>query len=299
MPGLVEALKHEKAAYWACLVLREIGPAAKDAVPALADTLRDSRPEIRREALLALAAMDDAALPALPQIAAALNDEHTRPAATYALGRMGQIPADAEAAVRANAKSDDKMLSTTSLWALARVHPEDKDLRREATERLIERLKDQDAFVRVAAARVWPHCLPLRKSPPRFGKKRLPTPMRRRPLTPWTPWRNWAAQAVPRLIDALKYEKIRGQVVSILERIGPAAAPATEALAKLSAGKDERVANEATLALANIGPAAKGAGRSSSNCSRTARPRTPVRWLLPWARSVPTPPRPNRCCRVC
>ena len=89
----------------------------------------------------------------MPQIAAALSDEHAGTAATYALGRIGQIPADAEATIRANAKSDDKMLSTTSLWALARVHPEDKELRREATEQLIERLKDKDAFVRVAAAR--------------------------------------------------------------------------------------------------------------------------------------------------
>ena len=52
----------------------------------------------------------------------------TASAATYALGRIGQIPADAEADRSANAKSDDKMLSTTSLWALARVHPEDKQL---------------------------------------------------------------------------------------------------------------------------------------------------------------------------
>ncbi len=40
-----------------------------------------------------------------------------------------------------------------SLWALARVHPEDKELSRQATEQLINRLKEQDPFVRVAAAR--------------------------------------------------------------------------------------------------------------------------------------------------
>ena len=44
VPGLIEALKHEKATYWACLVLRDIGPAAKDAVPALTETLQDPRP---------------------------------------------------------------------------------------------------------------------------------------------------------------------------------------------------------------------------------------------------------------
>ncbi len=46
VPALIVALKNEKAAYWACLVLREIGPAAKDAVPALVEKLQDPRPEI-------------------------------------------------------------------------------------------------------------------------------------------------------------------------------------------------------------------------------------------------------------
>ena len=118
VPGLIEALKNDKAAYWACLVLRDIGPAAKDAVPALTEKLQDPHPEIRREVILTLAAMDDAAAPAVEQIAAALEDEHTRTAATYALARIGRIPADAEAAIRAGAKSDDAMLRTTSLWAL-------------------------------------------------------------------------------------------------------------------------------------------------------------------------------------
>ena len=62
---MMAGLKNDKAAYWACLVLREIGPAAKDAVPALVEKLKDPRPEIRREVILTLAAMDDAAMPAV------------------------------------------------------------------------------------------------------------------------------------------------------------------------------------------------------------------------------------------
>ena len=122
-------------------------------MPALAEKLKDPRPEIRREAVLTLGAMDEAADAGLPADCRALSDEHARTAATFVLGELGQIPADAEATIRANAKSDDKLLSTVSLWALARVHPEDKDLRRQATEQLIARLKDKDPFVRVAAAR--------------------------------------------------------------------------------------------------------------------------------------------------
>ena len=116
------------------------------------ERLKDPRPEIRREVVLTLAAMEDAAGTAVPQIAALLDDEHVRTAATYALGRIGSIPADAETKVQANVKSDDKMLSTASLWAMARVHPQDKDLRRQAGEQLVARLKDPDAQVRAGAA---------------------------------------------------------------------------------------------------------------------------------------------------
>ena len=85
VPGLIAALKNDKAAYWACLVLREIGPAAKDAVPALAEKLKDPRPEIRREAILALAAsMERCGAPApLPTDRRRLGDEAT-PCATAA-----------------------------------------------------------------------------------------------------------------------------------------------------------------------------------------------------------------------
>jgi len=47
---------------------------------------------------------------------------------------------------------------------------------------------------------------------------------------------------------------MRSQVAYILGQIGPAAAPATDALAKLIDDKNPRVANEAVLALAKIGP---------------------------------------------
>ena len=191
VPGLIEALKNDKAAYWACLVLREIGPAAKDAVPALIEKLKDPRPEIRREAILTLAAMDEAANAAVPAIAAALTDEHAPRRRPLRWAAIGQIPADAEAAVRANAKSDDKMLSTVSLWALARVHPEDKELRREATEQLIARLKDQDAFVRVAAARALAALPPAPEITAPSGRRRSRTRTRRRSITRWMPWRRW------------------------------------------------------------------------------------------------------------
>jgi HEAT repeat protein len=259
VPGLIEALKNDQAAYWACLVLREIGAAAKDAVPALAERLKDPRPEVRREAVLALAAMDEAAGPALPQIAAALDDEHARSAATYALGRIGKIPADAETKVRANARSDDKMLCTTSLWALARVHPEDKQLRGEATEQLLARLKDQDPLVRVAAARALAALPPAPEITLPIWEKALQGAEETTVQYALDALAAVGAPAVPRLIDALKHQRLRVQVVYVLGQIGADAAPATAALAKLTDDTDDRVAHEAVLALAKIGPGAKAA----------------------------------------
>jgi HEAT repeat protein len=259
VPGLIVALKHEKAAYWACLVLREIGPPAKDAMPALIDELKNPRPEIRREAILALAAMGDEATAAVEPIAATLGDEYARAAATYALGRIGRIPADAETAIRANGKSDDKMLSTTSLWALARVHPEDTSLRREATEQLLERLKDRDPLVRLAAARALAALPPAPEITAPLWEKALQGADEKTVLHALDALAALGPPAVPRLVDALQHEKLRGQVVYVLGKMGPAAAPATPALAKLIADKDDHVAQEAILALANIGPGAKEA----------------------------------------
>ena len=259
VPGLIVALDNDKAAYWACLILRDIGPAARDAVPALTKKLQDKDPQVRREAILALASMGNEAESAVAAIAAAVKDEHTCGAATYALGRIGQIPADIEPTVKANTKSSDKVFSTASLWALARVHPDDKDLLRDAAEQLIPCMKDPDPMVRQTVAHA------LLSLPP--------APEITMPI--------WAkvfqdaddatihqalgavvaqgAPAVPRLIDALKNQKARGYVIFALGQMGATAAPATNALAALVDDKDPLIAQEAALSLAKIGPAAKGA----------------------------------------
>jgi HEAT repeat protein len=212
---------------------------------------------VRREAILALAAVN--AADAAPKITPLLKDEHSRIAATYALGVLGKIPPDAESIVRANVDSDDALLSTTSLWALARVHPDDAKLKRAALTQLVARLKDKDPFVRAAAARA------LASLPP---SPEIAGPIFEKALADADPTTvqymldalaGLGPQAVPKLIAALKYEPLRAQVAYILGEIGPPAAPATEALAKLVNDPDANVSIEAVYALGKIGPAAKAA----------------------------------------
>jgi HEAT repeat protein len=259
VPGLIEGLKDDKAAFWALIVLRDIGPAAKEAIPAITEKLKDAKPEIRREAVLTLGAFGEAAAPAVPQIAALVGDKHAGCAATFVLGELGQIPKEAEATVRSNVKSDNEMLSTASLWALCRVHPEDKELRRETTEKLVERLKAKEPFARVMAARALAALPPAPEITVPIWEKAMKDadePTMRHAMDALAAL---GAPAVPRLIDALKYEKFRGDVVYALGRIGPPAAAATGELAKLVEDKNSRVALEAIIALGNIGPGAKDA----------------------------------------
>jgi HEAT repeat protein len=256
---LINALKNEKVAYWACIVLRDMGPTAKAAVPALIETLKSPRPDIRREAILALGAMDAAALPAVPQIAATLGDEHTRTAATFVLGQLGKIPADAETKIRENVKSEDKTLATVSIWALARVHPEDKELRRETTVQLVERLKDKDQFVRVSAARALAALPPAPEITLPIMEKMLKDADATTAQYALDALASIGPKAVPRLIELLAQKEIRVQVVYVLGQIGPGAASAVDALAKLIGDQDENLATEAVLAIGKIGPDAKGA----------------------------------------
>jgi HEAT repeat protein len=259
VPGAIEALKNDKTAYWACLVLRDLGPAGKAAIPALEKRLSDSRSEVRREAALALAAMGSAAEQTVPTLTKALQDEHTAVAATYALARIGRISEEAEKSIRDNVNSDDKMLSTVSLWAMALTHPQDKQLRVRATEQLIERLKDPDAYVRVAAARG------LAALPP-APDITLPIWERAMKDADETTLHHaldalalLGAPAVPRLLAGLKQDKLRPEIAQVLGQMGAVAAPATGALAALINDPDEESSHAAILALAKIGPAAKAA----------------------------------------
>ncbi len=255
VPAMVEALNNDASAYWACIVLRDIGPDAVGAVPALVEKLGDPRPEIRREATLALAAIGSPE--AVPKIVPLLDDELSRTPATYALGVLGEIPENAESTIRANIESDDKLLRTVSLWALARVHPDDLELKREALTQLVARLKDENPFVRTAAARALAALPPSPEIAGPIFEEALADADETTTHYMLDAIAAQGEQAVPRLIAALEYESLREQVAYILGQIGPAAAPATDALAKLVADEDPNVSTEAAFALAKIGPGAK------------------------------------------
>ena len=259
VPRLIGALKNDKAAYWACLVARDMGPVAKDAIPALTARISDPRPQVRREAILALAAMEGSAKGALPAIAKALGDPDTAAAATFAMGSIGAIPPDVESKVRQNAEAKDAMLGTVSMWALARCHPEDKQLRVKVTEKLVARVDDEDPYVRIAAARGLVALPPAPEITLPIWKRVLANASESTVHHALDALAELGKPAIPQMVDALKFEKLRPDVLAIMRQLGPAAAPGTDAVAALLSDKDESVARAAASTLAAIGPGAQSA----------------------------------------
>ena len=103
---------------------------------------------------------------------------------------------------------------------------------------------------------------------------------------------------MPKLIDALKFEHVRARVAYILGQMGPAAAPATDALAGLIDDSNPRVSSEAVLALAKIGPGAKAAVPlllKGCQAPRRAKAATITPLSMPWAGSGRMPPPPSPC----
>lgn len=259
VPHLIEAMAKEEAVYWACLVLSEIGPDAEEAVPALIKVLDDERPGVRREAILALAAIGEASAPATEALVEALDCEINGVVATYALGKIGRVPPAAEKKITKNTKSDDGVLATVSLWALARLHPDDAALQRRTVRRLAEFLKSDDPRQRVAAARA---LVELDPDP------EIARPIIKKVMDGASPEVLHAAmdaiaslgeKTLPRMIEALEAPEVRARAAAIIARIGPKAKRGVPALVEALEDPDPETRNEVLFALASIGPGAEGA----------------------------------------
>ncbi|QEG39430.1 HEAT repeat domain-containing protein [Roseimaritima ulvae] len=294
VPFLTAALKNERAAYWACIAIEEIGPDAAPTVPGLQSLLRESNDDhLKVQALLAIAKIGPAGKQAAPEIAAALADANTEPvkiAAAFAAGTHGVT--DAKATLITNTKSSNKMVSMVSIWALAKLYPENEKGRVLAVETLIKGLTDSDPALRLMAAKG----LQLLAPDPEIVAPRLVKVLKQDdPIVAFNLVEAFASLGEPaaaRAADALQSESLRSLAAQVLSRmgpeaasvasqvtaalkdssgefrqqlqstlanIGPAAAPATPELIRSLSDDAADIRISATLALANIGPAANAA----------------------------------------
>ena len=103
--------------------LGKIGPAAKDAVSALSEALKDKEKDVRWRATYALGEIGPSAKAAVPALIEALKDEDAdvRGDAAYALGNIGPAAKDAVPALIETLKDEDKYVRGDAARALGNI----------------------------------------------------------------------------------------------------------------------------------------------------------------------------------
>ncbi|MBS0210452.1 MAG: HEAT repeat domain-containing protein [Planctomycetes bacterium] len=257
--ALTKALDYKEARYWVCLVLAEIGPAARAATAKVLECTADADPLVRREALLCLGHM--AAGPeVVPAIVKALDDseESVRYSAGVTLGLLGPTAKSAASTLKIRRNANDPLMKTVAAWALTRVEPDIDAHDTEALPLLIESIKHQNPRVRAAAA----HALgeldgliaPMARATPLAGLLGDADAQVR--MAAIEALISIGPQAIPALTMALQPGPARGGAAEVLSQLGPEAKSALPALNAALGDPAADIRAEVLAAIGAIGPEA-------------------------------------------
>ncbi|MBI2823842.1 MAG: HEAT repeat domain-containing protein [Planctomycetia bacterium] len=256
---LVASMKDRKARYWAALVLAELGPKAKAAVPALQKLTDDAEPEVRMQALITLGQIGPAAASAVPAMTKALEapEPAVRYGAAFALGKLKAQ--DAAPALEALVDSKDPTLQLVASWAIARINPKNPMAVARAIDAITDSIRSDDPQLSRTAARALAELdVPAETIEPaiRAALDEMDPTVLEHVMDALAAV---GEKAVPVLVAGLKDPKQRDPAIRALGRIGPAAQAAVPALAALVSSADLVVVRDAAAALGAIGPSASKA----------------------------------------
>ena len=262
VPKLSEALENEQVSFWACLVIEQIGPEAKETVPQLTNCLERSEPELRIGALMALAAIGAEAKSAQVKVMELLKQETMagiQIAAAYALGRIGDE--QAQVALEQAANSKDLFLQLVAFESLIKLNPNDRAMVERAIAIFVKQLDSPRLELSEAAASA-------------LGQNELPSDLANDALM-----QSLKSDAAPEVVEfviqafvrrgkasvrrvasALFEPGLQSRAVQILSRIGPDAADAVPSLLRLfQETQDVKLQQEVVFALGAIGKASADA----------------------------------------
>lgn len=258
VPALKEALPNPNTRYWACLVIAEIGPDAKETVPELLQAVKDEHPEVRHEALMALAATGDTSQATIDAATTALADRENsvKYAAAYVLGSIGPAAAKATSQLQTLLRSEDPFLRTVGAWALGKSTQNNSQAYAQSIDYLLQSLQHENRDVRLAAIEAIDDLDPE-------PSKVLPGLIKAFESQEGVIATNVAdalvdmgKAAVGPVAQELKNPKLRRAAVVVLGRIGPDAKDAVPALVEALRGETDKDARrEIFMSLSNIGPA--------------------------------------------
>ncbi len=264
VPRVRDLLKRPDLAYWGVVLAGDIGPAAADAVPELIPLLDNPEHELRIKVLIALGEIGPKSAAAVPAIVQRLESDEimgARYAAAFALGSIGAKTDEANRALVDAARGEERTLKKISLWALAKINPDQQRVVKYAAATLVAGLAADDPQVRRFAARALAD----------FGEHAdLVAPALVAMLKDADPevvgnaldaLASIGPKVVDRISGALKNPELRHFATRLLYRLGPEAAEAVPALTEalqepVSDANDAAFRVETQMALAAIGPAA-------------------------------------------
>ncbi|HEX4142021.1 MAG TPA: HEAT repeat domain-containing protein [Pirellulales bacterium] len=261
---LSDAKPKSKARYWACVLLAEFGPKAETAVDPLTEALSDEDVGIRMQAALALGQIGPAAKNAVPALMLTLDDSlmGVRYTAAYALGLIGDKKA--VPALKKTSVGKDTLLNTLSIWAIAKIEPDNAQAVDKAIDAIIAAMEDKRPEVRQTAAQaLWDLKAPHEKVGPALAAA----------LNDEDPevvsnvldsLASLGEKIAPRVSTALEDPKRRAKALALVQRMGPQAKDCLPALLKLldqksGAVSDDETTSQALMALGAIGPDAADA----------------------------------------
>lgn len=257
VPGLIEALKHEEARYWACQILSEIGADAAAAASGVAEVLNDARAEVRREAVLCLGHLGSASKPYADKVLALTDDTDagTRAASVWA-AVMIEAPAEMIRPKVSKLLADPyPLVKVVATWAAAKLDPNDAEARRTAVATAVAALKDAHAPVRGAAARSLVDLKITHDKDPEAvealvhalaDNDEAVAPIVTHALV------SAGEAAVPKLIKGLERPAIRGYACMVLMQLGPKGKGAKDAIVPLTKDADVHLRAVAVAALAAV-----------------------------------------------
>jgi HEAT repeat protein len=257
VPGAIMALEHPSARYWVCLLLAEIGPDAREAVPALAGVLTDSDVEVRREACIALGHIGSAAGAAVPALIDRLQDEDpiVVSAAAWALGSIGSAASSAIAPLTKLANDDSQQFpQIVAMWTLARLEPTNPQWRARAiplVAALVEHENPRARRLAVTALADLKADGPEALSALAAALDDQDAELARMAAAALA---DRGSQAVDVLTEAARDPARRGFAIGALGRIGVDAQAALNTLLAATADPQAAIRAEALLALASVAP---------------------------------------------
>ncbi|WP_218934611.1 HEAT repeat domain-containing protein [Rosistilla ulvae] len=266
VPTLRETLSHPEAAYWALLVVSELGPQAAELTPELMELIDHAQPEVQLQAIIAVGKVQGDGEKIVPGLVKVLRGDAPMAGKYAACFALSQYPQPTTGAAALEATLDDASdveLKLLAGWSLLTLAPETAK-RPQALTAIIAGLSSEQPRIRHLAIRALGDIKPGPDGPsPEVIQAMTKALQDSEPAVISQVVDVLASKgtaAVGVIKTSLTNNALRPLGIELARRLGPNAAPLVpDLIAAMKSSDDPEQVREIAFALAAIGSAAKPA----------------------------------------